>query len=417
LRQAYDPCTNTAAEQIGAGSMGDQAAKQIGAGSTGDRVAKAPALIIGTGPSGMYLAFQLGLLDIPCVMVDSLSAIGGQCYELYPDKPIFDIPGFVSIQAIELSNRLWEQAQIAKPELYLNRVVTKIDGNERDGFDVELKSTQSTQHQGKPFAVQRFCAVFIASGVGAFEAKRLRMEDAAALEGSALFYGELPPDLMIKTKRVLISGGGKRAVRLAAYLLQHRESLAPASIDLIARNGLRDALDTEHQALLDLVNQASAIGRIRVLNASIKGLDVNKPSEVADQTIRLSSVSIITRDGSQPTEIHLPVDVIAVCHGLSPKIDAMLGWELGMNRGQIPVDTARFESRRKAIFVVGDMATYPGKKKLIACGFHEATLAAYAACDYAFPGKTIHLQYTTTSPRLLQKFGDQSTLSTRSSVK
>ena len=118
--------------------MGDQAAKQIGAGSTGDRVAKAPALIIGTGPSGMYLAFQLGLLDIPCVMVDSLSAIGGQCYELYPDKPIFDIPGFVSIQAIELSNRLWEQAQIAKPELYLNRVVTKIDGNERDGFDVEL---------------------------------------------------------------------------------------------------------------------------------------------------------------------------------------------------------------------------------------------------------------------------------------
>ena len=113
-----------------------QAAEQIGAGSTGNRAAKAPALIIGTGPSGMYLAFQLGLLDIPCVMVDSLSAIGGQCYELYPDKPIFDIPGFISIQAIELSTRLWQQAQIAKPELYLNCVVTKIDGNENDGFKV-----------------------------------------------------------------------------------------------------------------------------------------------------------------------------------------------------------------------------------------------------------------------------------------
>ena len=411
------PAQAQAAEQIGAGSMGDQAAKQIGAGITGDRAAKAPALIIGAGPSGMYLAFQLGLLDIPCVMVDSLSAIGGQCYELYPDKPIFDIPGFVSIQAIELSTRLWQQAQIAKPELYLNCVVTKIDGNENDGFKVELKSTQSTQHQDKPLAVQRFCAVFIASGVGAFEAKRLRMEDAAALEGSALFYGELPPDSMIKTKRVLISGGGKRALRLAAYLLQHNESLAPASIDLIARNGLRAALDTEHQALLDLVDQAAAIGRIRVLNASIKGLDVDKPSEVADQTHKLSAVSIITRNGSQPAEMRLPVDVIAVCHGLSPKIDAMLAWELGMNKGQIPVDTGRFESRRKAIFVVGDMASYPVKKKLIACGFHEATLAAYAACDYAFPGKTIHLQYTTTSPRLLQKFGDQSTLSTRSSGK
>jgi thioredoxin reductase (NADPH) len=355
------------------------------------------ALIIGAGPSGLYLAFQLGLLDIPCRIVDSLPAIGGQCYELYADKPIFDIPGFESIKAIELAERLWKQAQVAKPELQLNRTITQIEAEKRGGFLVKSRSTQALSSQTDEAETKHVQAVFIAAGIGAFATKRLRLEGAQSLEGTCLFYSVLPSIPSFKSKQVLISGGGKRALGLVLHLLQCPEAHAPDRIDVIARNGLRQAADQEHEVLLESVRHAAAAGRIRIHKGVIAGF------ELSDQVAKLEAVRISLRDDPTASEGYLPSNLIVVCHGLSPRLEPMLHWHLGMTRGQIPVDTARFESRVPGVFVIGDMASYPGKKKLIACGFHEATLAAYAACDYFFPGKTIHLQYTTSSPRLLAK--------------
>ncbi|NBO02702.1 MAG: ferredoxin--NADP(+) reductase, partial [Betaproteobacteria bacterium] len=161
--------------------------------------------------------------------------------------------------------------------------------------------------------------------------------------------------------------------------------------------GLRPALDQQHEALLDSVQQAAKAGRIRINKGVITGF------ELPDQAIKLDAVRISLRDEPRNAERSLQSNLVIVCHGLSPRLEPMLHWDLGMTRGQIPVDTARFESRVPGVFVIGDMASYPGKKKLITCGFHEATLAAYAACDYFFPGKKILLQYTTSSPRLLEK--------------
>ncbi|NBO04717.1 MAG: NAD(P)/FAD-dependent oxidoreductase, partial [Betaproteobacteria bacterium] len=145
--------------------------------------ARGSALIIGAGPSGLYLAFQLGLLDIPCSIVDSLPAIGGQCYELYADKPIFDIPGFESIKAIDLAERLWIQAQIAKPSLQLNRTIIQIKADTSGGFLVTSRSTQALSADADDAETQYFQAVFIAAGVGAFATKRLRLEGTQSLEG------------------------------------------------------------------------------------------------------------------------------------------------------------------------------------------------------------------------------------------
>ncbi len=359
--------------------------------------ARGSALIIGAGPSGLYLAFQLGLLDIPCSIVDSLPAIGGQCYELYADKPIFDIPGFESIKAIDLAERLWIQAQIAKPSLQLNRTIIQIKADTSGGFLVTSRSTQALSADADDAETQYFQAVFIAAGVGAFATKRLRLEGTQSLEGRYLFYSVLPTIPTFKAKQVLISGGGKRALSIAVQLLQCPQALAPDRIDLLARNGLRPALDQQHEALLDSVQQAAKAGRIRIHKGVITGF------ELTDQAIKLDAVRISLRDEPRNAERSLQSNLVIVCHGLSPRLEPMLHWDLGMTRGQIPVDTARFESRVPGVFVIGDMASYPGKKKLITCGFHEATLAAYAACDYFFPGKKILLQYTTSSPRLLEK--------------
>ncbi|NBQ95809.1 MAG: NAD(P)/FAD-dependent oxidoreductase [Betaproteobacteria bacterium] len=182
--------------------------------------ARGSALIIGAGPSGLYLAFQLGLLDIPCSIVDSLPAIGGQCYELYADKPIFDIPGFESIKAIDLAERLWIQAQIAKPSLQLNRTIIQIKADTSGGFLVTSRSTQALSADADDAETQYFQAVFIAAGVGAFATKRLRLEGTQSLEGRYLFYSVLPTIPTFKAKQVLISGGGKRALSIAVQLLQ-----------------------------------------------------------------------------------------------------------------------------------------------------------------------------------------------------
>ncbi|NCZ29057.1 MAG: NAD(P)/FAD-dependent oxidoreductase [Betaproteobacteria bacterium] len=372
-----------------------EAQNQASAGRPGQ------VIIVGAGPSGLYLAFQLGLLDIACTIVDSLPEIGGQCYELYGDKPIFDIPGFESVRAFELVQRLWSQAQIANPRLCLNTLIGDVSGDEKVGFRLSFfpSAAASCDHASSLLNQERFAAVFVASGVGAFAPKRLRLEAAQALENSQLWYGVLPSDEhSLKQKRILISGGGRRAMALVKRLLQYPAAHAPASIDLIARSGLRTMQDEDAEPSSLILSEALRQGRLRIHQATIRGLCVD------EQSGRLVGIDMEQRAPDKSGLVRLPADHLLICHGLSPKTDHLLNWELGMRAGHIPVDPARFETRRQAIFAIGDIASYPGKKKLIVSGFHEACLAAYASCDYVYPGKTTHLQYTTTSPRLLEKF-------------
>ena len=167
---------------------------------------------------------------------------------------------------------------------------------------------------------------------------------------------------------------------------------------MMTRSGLRPALDQDDIQSQALIHEACAQGRLRLIQASTRRLIIDPKSH--------ELIGLEIRHGQGDTDHTETVDCdhFLVCHGLSPRLEPLLQWELGMSRGQIPVDPARFESRRRGIFAIGDIADYPGKKKLIVSGFHEACLAAYASCDYFYPGKTIHLQYTTTSPRLLSKF-------------
>ena len=354
-------------------------------------------LIIGAGPSGLYLAFQLGLLDIACTMVDSLPSIGGQCYELYADKPIYDIPGFESIHAYELAKRLWVQAQIAKPRLYLNSVVTSIEGDATKGFEVAWLDQDPSK--AEPEIRQCFRAVFVASGVGAFAKKRLRLEDVESFEQKQIWYGQFPTSLSNwEQAHIVVSGGGRRAQQLILSLLNEHRLRPQASLTMIARNGLRPAAGEDDLQSLREIQEACDQGRLRLIEASPRQLIIDKSAQ------RLKGLEIKRGKDSQANIDTLDCDQLIVCHGLSPKLEPLLHWELDMTRGQIPVDPARFESRRRGIFAIGDIASYPGKKKLIVSGFHEACLSAYAVCDYVFPGKAIPLQYTTTSPRLLAKF-------------
>lgn len=388
------------------------------------RVAEGRVLIIGAGPSGLFLVFQLGLLGIAATLVDALPRLGGQCSELYADKPIYDVPAIVRLNGAELAERLWAQCKVFDPALRLATLVNAIEGTVEQGFRVEFSDG----------TVQGFAAVVVAAGVGAFVPRRLRIDEAAQWEGSQLSYG-LPATCLdrLAGQQLVVSGAGERGLDLIAQVLQVPAPLAPSCITLVHRSAeLRlDASDARAASIA----AALAQGRVRSIHGTLVALHGEEsPSPAAEAQAlapladrrafqpaadrptfrplpdrpgetsaphRLVSLSVQLRSEDRAgEEIRIPVDRLVICHGLSPRLAPLLYTAMGLRQGQIPVDSARMESQRKGIFVIGDLAHYPGKQKLIVCGFHEATLAAYASCDYLFPGKKIHLQYTTTSPRL-----------------
>ena len=352
-------------------------------------------LIVGAGPSGLYQAFQLGLLGVDSTLVDALPHLGGQCSELYADKPIYDVPAIVRLSGEELAQRLWAQCKVFEPELLLGTSVESIEGTVGTGFRVGF-ADRSTRN---------FAAIILAGGLGAFAPRKLRIEGADAWEGRHLNYGLSASELKeLSGKQVVLSGAGERGLSLLAQILQLPARLAPASLKLVHRSEW--APSTGPQAVAR--SEAIASGRLSAVHGSIVALhgsadpapeSTASPAQESSQALIALSVRLRAPERSGEV-IRLAVDRLVVCHGLSPRISPLLYADLGLQHGQVPVDSARMESSRKGIFVVGDLADYPGKQKLIVCGFHEATLAAYAVCDYIFPGKKIHLQYTTTSPRL-----------------
>lgn len=329
------------------------------------------ALIIGAGPVGLFQAFQLGLLEIGCHIVDALPHAGGQCVELYGHKPIYDIPGTPATTGRALADALLQQIAPFKVPMHLG---TQIDSltREPDG-----------RWHARTAAGQRFVArtVFIAAGVGAFVPKKLSLEGASAFEGRQLFYH--PNDLQqFAGQRVVVQGGEEAAVEAALGLVG-----VAAEVSLLHR---RDAFRGDDATVARLRAQIDT-GAIRLV--------IGQPSAFDGRTL-----SVITPEDQA---LALALDALVVCQGISPRLGPIADWGLALERKQIPVDSARFQTTEPGLFAVGDINTYPGKRKLIVCGFHEATLAAWAAAEIVFDGKVPPLQYTTTSTRLHELLGVQ----------
>lgn len=329
------------------------------------------ALILGAGPAGLFQAFQLGLQELRCHIVDVLPYVGGQCAALYADKPIYDIPGVPVCTGRELVASLQRQIAPFAPQLHLGQEVTAFS-TLPDGR-LQLATGAGTQFVTR--------ALFIAAGIGAFQPRRLRIEGIAAFEGSALHYHA--PDASVVTGRhLVVAGGGEEAVASALAFAQ----AAPASLTLLHR---RDTFEAEPEQLAAL--QALRIaGRVQVVTGQPTGF-------VADAQGRLAQLVLSHAEGP---DTPLALDLLLVRQGLSPRLGAIADWGLAMERKQLVVDPARCATSLPGVYAVGDINHYPGKKKLILCGFHEATLAAYDAAERLVTDRKVVVEYTTTSTRL-----------------
>lgn len=336
------------------------------------------AVVVGAGPVGLFQVFELGLLGIRAHLIDALPVAGGQCIELYPDKPIYDIPGTPLCTGRELVARLLKQIEPFGAAFHLGQQVDTLARQPDGRFLIETS------------AGVRLLAtsVLIAGGVGSFQPRRLKVDGLAAFEGSQVFHG-VPAAVILAGQRVLVVGDSDTALE-CAIALAAAGPVRPAGVTLMHR---RDDFKAAPRTI-DALRALRTSGQIEFVAAQPTGIETSAG--------RLSALQVTTSDGAVRA---LPLDTLLVLTGLSPKLGPIAGWGLALERKQIVVDTEKFETSEPGVFAVGDVNTYPGKKKLILCGFHEATLAAFGAAARVFPDKPIHLEYTTTSPRLHQALG------------
>lgn len=332
-------------------------------------------VVVGAGPCGLFQVFELGLLGLRAEVVDSIRQPGGQCTELYPDKPIYDIPGIPVCTGEELTRNLLKQIEPFHCGMHLGEEVTVVRANDADTFHVETD-------KGTRFTAK---AVVVAGGVGSFQPRQLRVPGIEAFEGSTVHYRVAKPE-RFAGKRVAILGGGDSALdwvlelagKVKRLTLVHRRDeyrAAPASVEKM--RALVKA------GSMDLIENAKA--------TAIQG-DGGK-------------VSVLTLQTGDGRNLDLPVDEVLVFFGLAPKLGPIAEWGLDINRKTINVDTENFQTNVPGIYAVGDINYYPGKKKLILCGFHEAALAAFAIKQRIEPDKKVHVQYTTTSPIMHERLG------------
>ena len=332
------------------------------------------ALVIGAGPVGLFQVFQLGLQGVHAQVVDALPEVGGQCVALYADKPIYDIPAVKVCTGRELVQNLLSQTTPFTPGMHLNQTIETL-ARQADGRFLATSSAGLT-------VLAR--TVFIAGGVGAFAARRLHLPGLEVFEGKQVHY-RLTPGQAAQTKNAVVIGAEQQALEAAIALCQG----PAASVSLVHR---RDALHGDAQTLAQIA-ALRASGRLRFVAAQACGFGGKS---------RLHSLRVIDSDEQ---EISLKADGVWVFLGVSPKLGPLADWGLDMERKHLRVDPASFSTSVPGIFAVGDINHYPGKKKLIVCGFHEATLAAFAAMDFIRPGQALPLQYTTTSSELHRRLG------------
>ena len=335
------------------------------------------ALIIGAGPVGLFQAFQLGLQDIRCHVVDALPQVGGQCAELYANKPIYDIPGIPYCTGQQLIDQLQQQVKPFAPQFHLQELVSELKATE-DG-QWHLKTNKDSQFKA--------ATVFIAAGVGAFVKRGLSLSGFDALLGRHIFHSA-PDASSFKGKHLVVLGDSDSALEACAQWRQGTH--AAASVTLVHR---RDQFQAETQAIEDM-RQACANKTMRFV--------AGQPTGLVQADGQLTGLEILNAQGD--TEV-LSADAILLCLGISPKLGPISDWGLAMERKQLVVNTETYATEAPGIFAVGDINTYPGKKKLILCGFHEATLAAFGASALLRPDQKTLLQYTTTSTHLHKLLG------------
>ena len=336
------------------------------------------AVVIGAGPVGLFQVFELGLLEIKAHVIDALPFPGGQPAELYPDKPIYDIPAIPMCTGQELVDNLLKQIEPFGATFHLGQEVTTVEQREDGRFFVST-STGTCFHTK---------TLFIAAGVGAFQPRALKLDGIDAFEGKQLLYRVASPDTCAG-RHVVILGDGDTALEWAASLATPGTNKAE-SVTLIHRRNVFQATTKN-------------IARMRELcELQAMRFMVGQPTGFESEGGRLTALQVTD---PQAETRNVPADLVLVFLGLSPKLGPIASWGLDIERKQLVVDTEKFSTSVPGIFAVGDINTYPGKKKLILSGFHEATLAAFGAAPFVFPDKKVMLQYTTTSTQLHKVLG------------
>jgi len=346
------------------------------------------AVVIGAGPVGLFQAFQLGLQGVSACLVDALPHAGGQCVELYGDKPIYDIPGLPVCSGRELTERLLAQLAPFAPPMHLGHLVQSLQTT-ADGHWL-LHTDQGLTLRAR--------AVFIAAGVGAFVPRRVALDGLTAHEGRQVHYHPWPADpahwpVGAAQGALVVMGGEAAAVETALQLADQ----VSGHVTLLHRTD-RFKLDDPLAAALA---QAQAQGRLRLVVGQPVGLEeITDPQAPGGRRLRGLRLAV---PGDRTDT--LPLDQLLPRLGLSPKLGPLADWGLAMQRKLLTVDPATCATSAAGIYAVGDVADYPGKRKLIVCGFHEATLATFAALEQLRPGERVLLQYTTTSPALQARLG------------
>ena len=333
---------------------------------------KTDALIIGAGPTGLFCAHQLGLIGLNCEIVDNLDKIGGQCIELYPDKPIYDIPAVPECTGEELTNNLIKQIKPFNIKFHLNERVEEIN-KVNDKWIV--KTNKSTEFETPN--------IIIAGGVGSFEPRKFSPKECEKYENRSLFYS-IKDKTIFQDKTISIFGGGDSALDWAIELSK------TSNVNLIHR---RDEF-TGAQLSVDKIKELEKSGKIKIFTKyqlnSVKG----------EQNIK----SIEIKHDNESLE-ELETDYVLGFFGLIMKLGPIVNWGLNLDKKTIQVNTENFETNLNGIFAIGDICTYPGKLKLILSGFHEGALAARGCFKYARPDEKLRFEFTTTSKATQERLG------------
>jgi thioredoxin reductase (NADPH) len=330
-------------------------------------------VIVGAGPCGLFAIFELGLLDISCHVVDILDRPGGQCAELYPEKPIYDIPALPVVTGQELTHRLMEQVKPFKPVFHFNQMVTALERTDDGGFELRTDGD----------VVLRCKAVVIAAGGGSFQPKKPPIPGIDAFEGTSVFYSVKKMETF-RGRDVLVVGGGDSALDWTLNL----QPVARSMTLLHRRDDFRAAPDSVNK-----MRKLVADGAMRFLIGQITGL---KGSDG-----RLDAALVKGPEGT----FEVATNAMLPFFGLTMKLGPVAQWGLRLEEERIPVDTEKFETSTPGIFAIGDINHYPGKLKLILSGFHEAALMAQQVFHIKNPGERLVFQYTTSSTSLQKKLG------------
>ena len=333
---------------------------------------KTDAIIIGAGPTGLFAVHQLGIIGLKCEVVDNLHRAGGQCIELYPDKPIYDIPAVPECTGEDLTNNLLKQIEPFKANFHLGERVEEI----KQENNIWILKT----NKGNFFSAPN---IIIAGGVGSFEPRKLALKEAEKFEGNQIFYSVSNKD-QFQNKKISIFGGGDSALDWALELSKKNE------ITLIhRRTEFRGAAHT-----LNEIKQKEKEGKIFVKTPyNLKSIEGNKT---------MTGIEIEHEDGKIEK---IKTDYILSFFGLIMKLGPIADWGLNIDKKTIPVNTETFETNKKGIFAIGDICTYPGKLKLILSGFHEGALAARACFKRAKPNETYRFEFTTASKNIHDRLG------------